>query len=215
MTDNRRYANPNGAPPATPQELELYRDLLQEALRMFYDCDRDRELVRRRLGERMLVGQVRQYLTECFGHLVPRPDVDGEYNANGAEDKHLRGVTDTHISDEIRNELSRFPGNFNFGGPTAQRAALSGVSPDLIVHRRNENDHNLLIVEAKRASQMRAPDVLLDIAKLIQFTTRNPADPALRYAYQLGVFVVFDLDRAYTLAFHDGALRLDLSNWVP
>ncbi|OOV12132.1 hypothetical protein BXU09_17605 [Deinococcus sp. LM3] len=72
-----------------------------------------------------------------------------------------------------------------------------------------------MIVEAKRASQMRAPDVLLDIAKLIQFTTRNPADPALRYAYQLGVFVVFDLDRAYTLAFHDGALRLDLSNWVP
>ena len=77
------------------------------------------------LHERTITHKLAEYLQPLF----PGWNVDCEYNRDGHEPKRVR--------------LRPIPEQ---GGDEG-----SNVFPDIIVHRRGDNDHNLLIIEAKKS----------------------------------------------------------------
>ncbi len=62
---------------------------------------------------------------------IPGYDVDCEYNRDGFDVKRL-ALSERHVSDHDEEAITVFP--------------------DIIVHRRGNNDHNLLVVEMKKAA---------------------------------------------------------------
>jgi len=64
---------------------------------------------------------------------------------------------------------------------------LHGTYPDVILHQRGSNQHNLLLIEFKPWWD---PDTQRDIRKIKDFT--NPND---QYRYALGISVLFGRDR--------------------
>jgi len=57
--------------------------------------------------------------------------------------------------------------------------------PDIIVHQRGNNDHNILIIEVKKQSSD-IKDDKYDICKLKAFTEESENN---KYKYQFGVFI--------------------------
>ena len=96
-------------------------------------------------------------LTARLGHyltgLYPNNDVDCEYNRNGQTSKTLR------LLGNRRNY------------------------PDIIVHERGTNDHNILVIEAKKAVNN---DHDTDHQKLRGFTSPNDD-----YQYEFGIHLTF------------------------
>lgn len=145
-------------------------------------------LISRRVSERAVTHRLASYLQESFRTY----DVDCEYNRNFNDPKsvivrlselsarHRRRVVDAQrrrqVSEEeielqVQTEISPFP--------------------DIIVHRRMSNDHNLLIVEVKFSGDQRGEEgERYDHEKLRAFTS-----PDQEYSYQLGLFVELDSNR--------------------
>ena len=98
------------------------RHLLEKALMRL--ADDDSYLFRRDLHERTITHKLAEYLQPLF----PEWNVDCEYNRDGHEPKRVN-----------LEDLSK-----------AEWGEGSNVFPDIIVHHRGDNDHNLLIVEAKK-----------------------------------------------------------------
>jgi hypothetical protein len=86
--------------------------------------ERDRHLLDYDAGERSITHRLGLYLEPLF----PEWDVDCEYNRNGHDPKT---VTLPDRSDpRVKRQTSTYP--------------------DIIIHRRGSNAHNLLIIEAKK-----------------------------------------------------------------
>lgn len=69
------------------------------------------------------------------------------------------------------------------------------VFPDIIVHKRGDNDNNILVIELKTQNRNNKKD----LEKLREFTKKNG-----EYAYKLGVFVRLVSGNQETLWFKDG-----------
>jgi hypothetical protein len=82
----------------------------------------DGDLLLRNVSERAIASRLAMYLTELF----PSYDLDVEYDRHGLEVKRLHLPADCH------------------GG------GIRRVIPDIVVHIRGDNDHNLLAVEIKK-----------------------------------------------------------------
>ena len=128
--------------------------LLQSALQRLVDEDADLFTVD--INERSITHRLAVHLTPLF----PEWDVDCEYNRNGHEPKRL-----------------------DFGVQTVETGDVDAktVYPDVIVHRRG-TDHNLLVVEAKKANNAGGTD--RDIRKLEAFVRE--------LGYQYAAAVVID-----------------------
>ncbi|TPM41409.1 hypothetical protein [Mesorhizobium sp. B2-3-4] len=64
------------------------------------------------------------------------------------------------------------------------------IRPDIIVHIPHTDEHNILVVEAKRIGNK---DHAGDIRKLTLLTRKESADPRYHYGYRLGVHLIVDL----------------------
>ena len=82
------------------------------------------------VSERCIAARLAMYLREYFADY----DVDAEYNRHGEDKKKLYDLVDKHDCSRDR-------------GDEGQR-----VLPDVIVHRRGDDDSNLLIVEMKKSA---------------------------------------------------------------
>lgn len=99
----------------------------------------DHALLERDVAERAICSRIALYLEGHFPSLA----VDVEYNRRGIDPKRLLGIEEC-------------------GG---NRAAL--VYPDIIVHRRGDDQENLLVVEVKKSTNATSRDC--DRAKLAGF----------------------------------------------
>lgn len=96
----------------------------------------DRHLFDVNASERCIAARLAMYLQEYFVEY----DVDVEYNRDGDNSKELQGVAQCHP----RKRDQRTPSGL--------------VLPDVIVHRRGDNNSNLLVIEMKKASDPRGID---------------------------------------------------------
>ena len=110
----------------TPKSSAEVRELLEQALvRLAKD---DSYLFAHDLHERTITHKLGEYLQPLF----PDWNVDCEYNRDEHEPKRVN-------LDDI---------------PEEEWGEGSNVYPDIIVHHRGDNDHNLLIIEAKKRSAL-------------------------------------------------------------
>ena len=93
-------------------------------------------------SERSISHRLAVYLAQQ----VPGYDVDCEYNRDGFDVKRLQ-LAPRRVNDNDVEAVTVFP--------------------DIIVHRRGTNEHNLLVVEMKKASSTVSPDY--DMEKLKAF----------------------------------------------
>ncbi len=111
---------------------------------------KDNYLLWKDCSERSIVHKFAQYLEFAF---PSEYDVDCEYNRNLGDKKRL---------------LQSFPSHFNVDKYTEERL----VSPDIIIHMRDSNNNNLLVVEVKKhnvADELR----MFDHDKLRLFTSNE------------------------------------------
>jgi hypothetical protein len=101
-------------------------------------------------------------LAECLQLEFEEYDVDCEYNRRGTDVKRLERLL--------------------FGGAPSDDLDARTVYPDIIVHRRGE-DENVLVIEAKK----QGVDDTIDLEKLYDFTH----DPQFMYRYGAQVFFEF------------------------
>ena len=157
-------------------------DKVNEALNEFYTEDSD--LLDRDVNERSITHRFAVYLEQFF----PEWDyhIDCEYNRNYREPKYLG----------LEPEDIKFLNNNLQSNDTEART----VYPDIIIHRRNYNDQNLLVIEAKKEKPSTKAESL-DIRKLRAFTNLTDGNP---YKYQWGLHVIFEKDSPRLKWFENG-----------
>lgn len=127
---------------------------LKGALDKFFE--RDAHLLTANTSERSMSHRIAVYLAEQ----IEGYDVDCEYNRDGINAKEL---------------------NLPVEGVSSDDDEAVTVFPDIIVHRRGNNDHNLLVIEMKKATARRGTDH--DLQKLRAFRGQ------LRYAWAVHLVV--------------------------
>ena len=101
-------------------------------------------------------------LAECLQIEFDEYDVDCEYNRRGSEVKRLERLL--------------------FRGAPCNDLNARTVYPDIIVHRRDQDDDNLLVIEAKKSGV----DDTIDRAKLYDFTHDR------QFMYRHGAQIIFE-----------------------
>lgn len=141
----------------------------------------DASLLQYDVAERAIAHKLAEYLQRHFDEY----HVDCEYNRNVVPGDSRLGA----LSRDWRKILS-MPGPRNNRNKRRNRqdqddSAEFSVYPDIIVHRRLSNDHNLLVIEVKKSSS----DVPrgFDRDKLCAFTATDGRNP---YCYRYGLFIL-------------------------
>ena len=136
---------------------------------------KDRGLLELNVNERSISHKLAEYLQPQFEGL----QVDCEYNRREGEVKRLNCLQPEETRSDDRDAKT--------------------VYPDIIVHRRGNDDSNLLVIELKKLG---AGGVSHDKKKLRAFT-----DPQCGYNYRLGILLVFDVSNqslSWAACFREG-----------
>ncbi len=155
-------------------------DALQRLAAAIVDLFRNEHLRYAAPGERAVVAELYARVRERFP----------EYQVNGEYDRRERAVKDLIYPDAagIMDEAD--------------------IVPDLVVHHVGTQDHNLLVIEAKRHTNR---DFAKDIWKL-----RGMTDQAGRYAYAAGVHLVVNIPAGRVVradVYINGAIDAEPTQW--
>jgi len=91
-----------------------------------------------------------------------------------------------------------FDYNRNFSGPKRTEKFTKGTYPDIILHERGSNDHNLLIIEFKTHWNS---DNSEDLKKLKDFTS-----PDCEYKYKYGLSIIWGEEKPIITQLRDGEI---------
>ena len=172
----------------TREELQELHEIVKKALVKLYEMDYS--LIERHVNEPALVFRFGIYFNEFvrnsryFGGFTYL-SVDAEYNRNSTVDPE-----------------------YNFRPGKAKDKKIEGVTrgvyPDLILHKRESNDCNYLILEFKGGWNRVEGQRNNDNHKLEQFTKQDTVAPR-NYHYGLGGFIDLHNDRSEICYFKNGA----------
>jgi len=129
-------------------------------------------LLQNNVSERSIAHKFALYLTILF----PSYDVDCEYNSNVEADSKKKYI-------RLLKESAAHYGLLHKDEKDAE-IVYRNVFPDIIVHKRDSNKHNLLIIEIKKSSNSKGCDY--DIEKLRKYTS---PDDNNNFNYPFGVLV--------------------------
>ncbi|HUW05551.1 MAG TPA: hypothetical protein VMW01_04755 [Williamwhitmania sp.] len=170
------------------------KDRLNKALDKLYV--RDWYLLKNGVHERSITHKLAEYIQELF----PDYDVDCEYDRdNENEDGNFKKQIHELVTEELRyrkKSITKIPND----GWMEDKDLNMYISifhrnffPDIIVHKRGTNSHNLLIIEAKKA----LINTEFDKKKLAAYTnTNNSFGNNLKY--RLGVLLVLSIDENFS-----------------
>ncbi len=160
--------------------------LVNQSLSDLYN--NDSFLLKNDVCERSITHRLAIYLQNNISKLrdtaINRLDVDCEYNRNKPGELYApkKLIFDT---EELCKQVA-----INFGQQSEKLLEVS-CYPDIIVHRRGDNDSNLLVIEVKKeSSQIKDSH---DINKLKAFTKKDNYN---KYDYSYGVFIKLDMHKA-------------------
>ena len=143
---------------------------------------KDFYLLQKDLHERTIAHQFALYL----GHQFKNYQVDCEYNGNSASGNGRKMIDDMNHrlqqpNQDILGENRRILGGISHS-EDENLADPIRVFPDIIVHWRGDNDHNVLAIEIKKSSNARYQE--FDKQKLKAFTAERCA-----FKYDFGLFL--------------------------
>ena len=170
---------------------QMLHDLVERAVRAFNDSP-DRMLLHDEpnddgpsagaVGEQAIAHRFAVHLEQIAISCKDSPlhglpvTVDCEYN------RHRGAVKKQKVKEDLKAELERIKGETL---PEKNGWYHYSVRPDVIIHRRGNDDLNLVVIELKRSSNTPADE--FDRHKLKLFTTKDYEDG---YGYALGLAVV-------------------------
>src|SRR3989344_957827 len=140
---------------------QLIEEILGNTIKCFLEKEID--LFSIDANERSLTHKFAEYLQIFVGDVWK---VDCEYNRYGDEPKKL---------DEIKNIV----GN----NTTTDKIKSKTVYPDIIIHKRGQLGHNLLVIEAKKDPTHK--EEIIDTNKLKKIQEK--------YRYDFAIFLIFDI----------------------
>lgn len=126
--------------------------------------------LRRGLGELNLSTHLANYLTPLF----PDHNVDPEYNGDFDKPNDRKALA---IAERRIREI----------GKSVKETNIYPIIPDIIIHRRRTNDHNLVVIEVKKDIHPENHKDW-DLIKLEHLTIDYLGN---HYNYKLGVAIVF------------------------
>jgi len=130
-------------------------------------------------NERTISHKLAEYLQEEFPY--PNWNVDCEYN------RHFMDIKKVAV-----------PAKPDVGWDDIEAKT---VYPDIIVHRRNSDDANLLVIEVKKSSNQSGHQ--FDIHKLAAFTKDE-------YRYRFGLFLILSMNGTFDiLVWHSNGEKID------
>jgi len=132
--------------------------------------EKELNILTRGLNELNLNGHLTKYLTPRF----PEFTVDPEYNGDILKD------TDRKALDIAKNRMTEI-------GIKPAETNNYKLTPDIIIHTRNQNDNNLVILEIKKDSNSKK-NKEFDLIKLEHLTIDYSGN---HYNYKLGVAIIF------------------------
>ncbi len=140
-------------------------DLVKESLQDFYSNDSillDYYTENDAVAERCMVFRIGWYMLNriCKADKFNWADIDCEYNRNFDHPKSMYKLTLDGISEKIKDMI-----------------------PDLLIHKRRENENNLLVIEFKKGTPT-ATQKANDVEKLLYFT-----DTSKEYGYDYGLYI--------------------------
>ncbi|MGG4492908.1 hypothetical protein [Brevibacillus reuszeri] len=139
---------------------------------------RDQYLLINDLNERTIAHKLASYLQEEFIDL----NVDCEYNKNIDEDNGSKNIYVLKVEAErLRKSVKK-----EVIIDEILHTVIS-IYPDIVIHKRGENNSNLLVIEIKKSTNTTDRDY--DIKKL-QCYTENSSYNKLQY--KLGLFIEFE-----------------------
>jgi len=140
-------------------EEKSYEKVRTALINLFKD---DYQLLHINASERSISHKLAEHLQKEF----VEHKVDCEYNRHGEEPKRMNFVDVGEIAQDDRE------------GKT--------VYPDIIVHRRGNDDDNLLVIEIKKSNSRSGKEQ--DLSKLTKFTGKQ-------FSYKIGLFLSFDVTK--------------------
>ena len=164
---------------------DIVKSRLNEALSKLYE--EDSALLENSAHERSVTHKLGEYLQKLF----PNFDVDCEYNLDidnkeGYRKKWVSKKAKNELKERLKNIKSDLnPENFDLNDEINKLS--SNFYPDIIIHKRRSNKHNLLIIEAKKKNA----ELSFDKEKLKAFT--HSVNKHHKYNYQLGALVILDV----------------------
>lgn len=128
------------------------------------------DILERGLNELNLTGHLTKYLTPNFAELT----VDPEYNGDKLK------INDRKALDIARNRMIEI-------GISPNETDNYQLTPDIIIHQRNTNDNNLVVIEAKKDTNSKKRKNF-DLLKLEHMTIDYSGN---HYNYRIGIAMVF------------------------
>ena len=132
------------------------------------------DILKRGLNELNLTGHLIKYLTPLF----PNHTVDPEYCGDNLKDNDRKSL------DIAKNRMSEI-------GIKTNETDNYKLTPDIIIHERNTNTHNLVVIEAKKDSNTKK-NKLFNLLKLEHMTIDYSGN---HYCYKLGVEIIFGTNK--------------------
>lgn len=132
--------------------------------------EKENNILVRGLNELNLNGHLAMYLTPYFGDY----NVDPEYNGDIRKIKDRKELT---IAENRMREIGIDPNNEN----------AYTLTPDIIIHTRNTNGNNLVVIEIKKDTNSQK-NKEFDLLKLEHMTIDYNEN---HYNYRIGVAIVF------------------------
>ncbi|WP_216325776.1 hypothetical protein [Deinococcus aestuarii] len=162
----------------------------------------DRVLIERRLGQKTVAHRLAVYLEWQF----PGFHTDCEYSRNSRVDEDTYDFPS--MSRPRQRDLRRNLARQGLGGGEVGAAAqrVTDAYPDIIVHYREENHLNLLVVETRLLGDARGWGGVLDAREKLQRYTLQGEEGLYRYAVGLLVElgVTAEGDQSVVHQFRDG-----------
>jgi hypothetical protein len=132
--------------------------------------EKEHNILKRGLNELNLNGHLTKYLTPLFEEY----HVDPEYNGDISK---IRDRKELEIAKSRMNEIAIEP----------NKDDLYILTPDIIIHTRNTNDNNLLVLEIKKDSNSKK-NKEFDLLKLEHMTIDYNGN---HYNYRVGAAIIF------------------------
>ncbi|WNM18866.1 hypothetical protein [Flavobacterium capsici] len=142
----------------------------------------DNWLLKKDLSERSISHKLAEYLQPLFKDY----NVDCEYNGDIDRENHQERELGRKRISTLRQNLQHYNLLTKENENEAEKELIERlVYPDIIIHRRGSNAHNLCIIEVKKSTSQ--VPFHYDQIKLKAYTTKNYRN----LNYQIGYFVKF------------------------
>ncbi len=145
----------------SPTKDDVFRKKVIAALADFINLDI--YLLQRDVNERSITHKLAEHLQRQF----PEWNVDCEYNRDMDNPKRLRIKKIEITSDDTEGRTTY---------------------PDIIVHKRGNNDNNKLVIEVKKNRSVSCKDKTVDINKVKAFTSSK------EFKYERGLFLLLPVE---------------------